>query len=75
MKRNSPYTWMVVQDPTRVGFDPGLYYGNLFRLSDIQVTDCWPDGMVFRHTGTGEEIVIVQGRFVRKGEPQCPESL
>ncbi|HNZ14198.1 MAG TPA: hypothetical protein PKL11_11140 [Anaerolineaceae bacterium] len=75
MARGSPYAWKVVQDPTRVGYDPGLFYGHLFRLSDIQVTDCWPEGTVFRHTQTGDEIEVLGGRSVKKEVRSCAEVL
>ena len=58
------YDWKVVVDPTRTGYDPGFFYGRLFRWTDIvprrssDEQSCWPAGVVFQHLRTGEKVRI-----------------
>jgi len=57
------YDWKVVVDPTRVGYDPGCFYGRLFRWTDIaprRPSDerPWPEGIVFQHMRTGERVRV-----------------
>lgn len=68
------YEWKVVIDPTRTGDDPGYFYGNLFRWTDIdprRIADeapSWPPGIVFKHQRTGEQIRIGEaGQVERAG--------
>jgi hypothetical protein len=60
------YLWKVVNDPTRIGEDPGLFYGSLFRLLDILPTwdeaSPWPDGIIFEHIKTGQRLTFVNGK-------------
>lgn len=76
-KRTIPkgYDWKVVVDPTRVGYDPGYFYGRLFRWTDIaprrpsDERPTWPEGIVFQHTRTGERVrVNASGRPERLTE-------
>ena len=60
------YFWKVVYDPTRNGEDPGLFYGSHFRLLDIlptwDETSPWPEGIVFEHTETGQQLTFLDGQ-------------
>jgi hypothetical protein len=60
------YFWKVVYDPTRIGEDPGLFYGSHFRLIDIlptwDETSPWPDGIIFQHTETGQQLTFSDGQ-------------
>jgi hypothetical protein len=60
------YFWKVVYDPTRNGEDPGLFYGSHFRLLDIiptwDETSPWPDGTVFEHIQTGQQLTFLDGQ-------------
>jgi len=59
------YFWKVVQDPTRNDMDPGLFFGSYFRLLDIypdRDEPCtWPDGIIFEHIHTGQQLTFSQG--------------
>ena len=64
--RTKKYAWQVVQDPTRKDDDPGLFYGHLFRYSDVfalsnESTTYWPEGIVFRNIRTGKTIKYQHG--------------
>ncbi len=60
------YFWKVVYDPTRNGEDLGLFYGSHFRLLDIiptwDETSPWPDGTVFEHIQTGQQLTFLDGQ-------------
>ncbi|MCX6053683.1 MAG: hypothetical protein NTZ74_01980 [Chloroflexi bacterium] len=47
------YVWKVIVDPTREGYEPGMFYGGLFRMADIRVEreekSNWPEGIIFEH--------------------------
>jgi hypothetical protein len=68
------YFWKVVQDPTRNGEDPGLFYGSHFRLLDIlptwDETSAWPEGIVFEHTQTGQRLTFVDNKPVYLNHPK-----
>jgi hypothetical protein len=59
------YKWKVIQDPTRNGEEPGLFYGRLFRMIDIRLErdehSTWPNGIVFQNTDTKERLAYQYG--------------
>ncbi|MEP0806591.1 MAG: hypothetical protein HRF47_13985 [Chloroflexota bacterium] len=67
------YVWKVVRDPTRIGYEPGMFYGGHFRWCDIElplacneIIPCpFPNGTVFENIKTGERVVIRRGRAKR----------
>ncbi|MEW6287661.1 MAG: hypothetical protein AB1509_15680 [Chloroflexota bacterium] len=67
------YVWKVVHDPTRKGYEPGMFYGGHFRWSDIElplgcneIIPCpFPNGTVFENIRTGERVKIRRGKAVR----------
>jgi hypothetical protein len=68
------YFWKVVQDPTRNGEDPGLFYGSHFRLLDIlptwDETSAWPEGIIFEHTQTGQRLTFVDNKPIYLNHPK-----
>jgi|GEM_PF-3336861 len=62
------YNWKVVIDPTRTGFEPGLFFGGHFRWLDIKTRgECpFPDGTVFQHIKTGEIAFVEDGKVIRE---------
>lgn len=68
------YLWKVVHDPTRNGEDPGLFYGSLFRLLDILPTkdeiSPWPEGILFEHIQTGQQLIFIEGQPVYLNLPE-----
>jgi hypothetical protein len=62
------YEWKVVQDPTRNGEEPGLFYGRLFRMIDIRLErdehSTWPDGIIFQHINTRERLAFQYGLLI-----------
>ena len=54
------YFWKVIHDPTRNDVDPGLFFGSYFRLldiyPDIDEVSSWPDGIIFEHIQTGQQL-------------------
>ena len=81
------YKWKVIQDPTRNGEEPGLFYGRLFRVIDIHLErdehSTWPDGIVFQHINTKERLAYQYGllididnaRIIHKNKRKQPESI
>jgi hypothetical protein len=65
---NRGYEWKVVVDPTRVGHDPGMFFGRLFRIFDIRINrdekSTWPDGIVFEHIKSGCRLTYQSGLLV-----------
>ncbi|MBI9050048.1 MAG: hypothetical protein JEZ00_11550 [Anaerolineaceae bacterium] len=61
------YNLKVIVDPTRLGDDPGLFYGGLFRMIDLRLDrdeiSTWPDGIVFEHTLTGQQFTYKEGKL------------
>jgi hypothetical protein len=61
------YVWKVIKDPTRNGYHPGLFYGNLFRMVDFRLdrdeVSTWPDGIIFQHTVTGQQLTFIEGKL------------
>lgn len=59
------YIWKVIHDPTRTDDEPGLFYGAYFRFIDLvhgkTETCCWPDGIIFENSETGEILRIFDG--------------
>ena len=59
------YFWKVIRDPTRNDSDPGLFFGSYFRLLDIypdvDEISPWPDGIVFEHIQTGQQLTFTEG--------------
>lgn len=59
------YFWKVIRDPTRNEVDPGLFFGSYFRLLDIypdrDEASPWPDGIIFEHIHTGQQLTFYQG--------------
>ena len=59
------YFWKVVHDPTRNDVEPGLFFGSYFRLLDIypdqDEPSTWPDGIIFEHIHTGQQLTFSQG--------------
>jgi hypothetical protein len=61
------YCLKVIVDPTRLGDDPGMFYGGLFRMVDLRLDrdeiSTWPDGIVFEHTLTGQQLTFIEGKL------------
>jgi hypothetical protein len=71
------YEWKVTKDPTRDGFHPGLFFGNLFRMIDLRLDrdeiSTWPDGIVFEHIQTGQKLSFRQGKLFDLTNNRCLE--
>ncbi len=59
------YVWKVIMDPTRVGDDPGMFFGRLFRMIDIRLNrdekSTWPEGIVFEYITSGCRLTYKDG--------------
>ncbi len=59
------YVWKVIMDPTRVDDDPGMFFGRLFRMTDIRLNrdekSTWPEGIVFEHITSGRRLTYKDG--------------
>lgn len=61
------YDWKVVVDPTRREYDPGLFFGGLFRMVDLRLDrderSTWPDGIIFENVQTCQRLTFAQGKL------------
>ena len=62
------YDWKVVLDPTRGPEEPGLFFGRLFRMIDLQLDrdekSTWPEGILFEHVLTGRQLTFRNGKLL-----------
>ena len=69
------YEWKVIDDPTRSGDEPGLFYGKLFRMIDLRLDrdekSTWPDGIRFEHILTGQRLTFEQGWLIDLANQAC----
>jgi hypothetical protein len=59
------YVWKVIVDPTRNNYDPGIFFGRLFRMIDIRLNrdekSTWPEGIVFENVTSGCQLTFQNG--------------
>jgi hypothetical protein len=63
----STYVWQVVYDPERM-------YTGPFRALDLKETakaGYWPEGIIFEHKRTGEQLVFLDGQLLEVPQPEA----